>query len=553
MLRGLSRCTFVKLQPQYAPGTIRPYSQALPVLQRRAPTPRQTLMPSDVVQWSRLDQITSSLKRSLKEGKNKSPLRNYRKRIESFPAGGRATRFSAYERGIKIFLEHKHFRVAVELHRQMFAEGIFCSSSLRAQILVCESILLSPDEQREESASLFDKLSHVLTLPSYKERDLRDLLQVMQSHPLIDSHFVSRLVDEFVVAKGPDHELTLLTNKRLILFYTQAEIMKLGQDIVPPNGDSKDKTLRSKKPKPYSKLIRELTQRGSLPLTRLDAILKQIAQQQVPADIPLLNAMVQLAVRRQKYHRAFALYKTILTHPAPHMMPDAFVYGSLFYALRSTPAWLNPTNAPSPRRLFRQMLECQVFAIDAPDARTHPVVRVSTLNSALWLFLFSMDYPGAFVVLQTFRSLGLRPDVRTYRTVLFILLAHVKLGLQRRSASQAAWVLQFLGGHDRLLRLSPNDIQDKTVCALLDFALEGGKFRSPPPKLLLRDHHHGEPMWDVEPLERLVAKAMLCAIDPREVDMEQPERTLKEKLAPYFYDMVPDRLWRGRRLRRAAG
>jgi len=59
--------------------------------------------------------------------------------------------------------------------------------------------------------------------------------------------------------------------------------------------------------------------------------------------------------------------------------------------------------------------------------------------------------------------------------------------------------------------------------------------------------------WDVEPLERLVARAVLATMARRSTSDDQVERALREKLAPYFYEMVPDRLWRGRRLRRATG
>jgi hypothetical protein len=212
------------------------------------------------------------------------------------------------------------------------------------------------------------------------------------------------------------------------------------------------------------------------------------------------------------------------------------------------------------------MLECHVLAIQAADPRAHPVVvRVSTLNVALRLFMLSTDYAGTFVTLQTFRALDLKPDVRSYRFVLTILSAHLKLGLQQAATDQAhpnsnsrraTWAVNFLGGHARAARMQPEDLRPEVACAaLLELGVGDTGCRAPTLALILGDEkaRAREAGWDVEPLERLVARAVLATMARRSTSDGQAERALREKLAPYFYEMVPDRLWRGRRLRRAAG
>jgi hypothetical protein len=236
------------------------------------------------------------------------------------------------------------------------------------------------------------------------------------------------------------------------------------------------------------------------------------------------------------------------------MIPDSFAFGSLFNALQQLLARtrhpLQPLNAPAPRQLFRQMLECHVLAIQAADPRTHPVLRVSTLNVALRLFMLSTDYPGAFVTLQTIRALDLRPDARSYRFVFTILLAHVKAGLQpgQSQGRYASWAEKFLGGKGQA-GLQHEDILP-VAYALLEFAKT--TFRTPDLAVILGDEKEPENAeWDIEPLERLLARAILATMALKDVSEGQVERALREKLVPYFYEMVPDRLWSGRRLRRA--
>jgi hypothetical protein len=177
--------------------------------------------------------------------------------------------------------------------------------------------------------------------------------------------------------------------------------------------------------------------------------------------------------------------------------------------------------------------------------------------------MLSMDYPGVFVVLQTFRALRLMPDVHSYRFVLTILLANLKQGLEEAADEEpcdspfAIWALNFLG-RAQASRLQPEDVmRPEFVSAVFSFAVENNDYRAPSLALILRDEKTrpglDKTSWDIEPLERLVAKAVLGTTAQRFTTEEQAQRALRETLAPYFYEMVPDRLYRGRRLRRATG
>jgi hypothetical protein len=513
----------------------------------------------------------------LKRGKAEEAIEVFQSCISKMPSKLKdpALRFDLYDRGITTFLDYRHFKAALELHQQMSAEGIFAPCGLRARMLVCSSIVKAPHEQ-QNLESLFDEFSRVLSNPSYSQRSLCQLLDVMKSHPLVNSQFVSKLVDKHVASRGSVYQLELNTINKLILFYAHVGNLDAAESVVISHQDSSPVRPRQANPEPYTTLISSLVKGGSLTSSRLDSLLDKMNQSKISIDLPYLNVLIQWAVRNDNYHQAFALYETILRDHASHMIPDSFVFGSLFNAhQRMLPRRSQglrrarlPPNAPMPRQLFRQMLQCHVLAVETANPRTPPVVRVSTLNVALRLFMLSRDYPAAFVTLRTFYALGLRPDVRSYRFVITILFAHIRRSLRVADEapwSHASWAANFLGssrssaaqavgvqsGEDE--EEDKKDIPPAVAHALLEFAIGGNtKYRTPTvPAILGEEEEPEEVGWDVEPLERLVAKAILASLVPRKgVSRDQADRALREKMAPYFFEMVPEKLSIGRRLRR---
>ena len=570
MLHTLTRCTRLRWQPRYTSGPLLPRT----IRQFTSPLCSQTLSADDFSakrqKWSSINHVVTSIGHLLKQEKNKEAILFFKSSISQTPFKDRTARVALFELSITAFIDYKCFKDALKIHRKMYAKGMYASSGLSAKILVCSSIVKAPHEQQGELESLFDELSRLLSLPSYSERSLCQLLDVMKNHPLIDAQFVSKLVDEYVDSRGSGYVLKLDTINRLVLFYAHVGSVDAAENLVVSHQDTHSGP-RHANAAPYTTLISELTNKACLTSSRLNFLIDKMQQSQIKADLPFLNVLVQVAVRNGNVHQAFSLYETILKHAAPYMIPDSFAFGSLFNALQRiwttrSPSLLCarlPPNAPTPRQLFRQMLECHVLAIQVADPRTHPVVRISTLNVALRMFMLSMDYPSAFVALQALRALHLNPDVRSYRFVLTVLLAHLKLGLQAAADEQpspspfAPWAVNFLGGAAQASRLQPEDMQPELASALLSLAVGNTGFRAPSLALILGDKKTppslGKTSWDIEPLERLVAKAILGLTTHRNANEEQAQRALRETLAPYFYEMIPDRLWRGRRLRRPTG
>jgi hypothetical protein len=554
MLHAISRCSFLRSQLKRSsrtllPQLIRPFASHpfTPVL-----SPRYFLR--KIPQWSRNNQLIASIGQLLKLEKHEEALQFFKSRISSIPSWDRISRFSIYERAITVFVNYKFFNDALELHQQMFDEGMYSSSCLRAKMLVCSDIIKARHGQGELDP-LFSKLSQVLSRPSYSERNLCELFDVVRSHPFVDSQFVRKLVDAYIDSRLSGYQLRLTTVDKLFWLYAHVGGIDAAEGL--------DDYRRHASTASYTTLLSELTNKGSLSSKHINSILDQMKESKIPVDLPLFNVLIRSAVRQGNLHQAFALYDTILMESTPHMIPDSYAFGSLFNALLRLATLRSstdrpprqPSNAPSPRQLFREMLECHVLTAQAAIPRRHPVVAVSTLNVALRLFMRTMDYPGAFVTLQTFRTLDLKPDTRSYRVVLDNLLERFRRALlaERSWRHHTSWAVNFLGG-DQVRGLQLEDVWSEVVDALLEFSVGGTKYRAPGFAVLLGEEE--PPMdteWDVEPLERLVAKAILSADSPKVVSEQQSQRTLREKLAPYFYEMVPDRLWRGRRLRRATG
>jgi len=216
------------------------------------------------------------------------------------------------------------------------------------------------------------------------------------------------------------------------------------------------------------------------------------------------------------------------------------------------------------------MLECQLLVMKAVDPRR--IIRLSTLNIALRLFTLCLDYPAAFVTLRTFDLLGLKPDIRTYRFVLTILSARIQravLDADKLHWSHASWVANYLGGDDHSAEKALSSMGDTVTPSqsrvekdvslnaeitrgLLEFCNRNSEYRTPTVEMIMgaEDMPDDEKAkWDIEPLERLVAKAVLASVVPKNVSSEQAERALRKKIAPYFHEMVPEKLLIGRRLR----
>ena len=594
MQHALPRCTRLGRLPKFTQGIPRfrptPLIQVHPLVSHPYPHPHPHSQPSDpaerLFQWSRINQTISRIDWLLKRRKAveaKEVFQSCLSKTHMYTIPRR----SLYERGIAKFVDYKCFKGALELHQQMNANRLFSSHNLRAKLLVCSSIVEIPHERQQNLEFLFDELSHILSHPSYSQRSLCQLLEVLKIHPLVDSQFVSKLVDKHVDSRGSMGELELNTINKLVSFYAHVGDMDAAESlVVSPQGPSPVRR-RPANPAPYTTLISSLVDRGALATRRLNTLLDKVEQSQIRVDLPLFSVLVRGAVRTENYRQAFALYDTILHQEGPHMIPDSFIFGSLFNALQriwtcripSLRRARCPPNAPTPRQFFRQMLECHLLATKAGNQRTptRSIIRLSTLNIALRLFMLCMDYPAAFVTLRTFDLLGLKPDLRSYRFVLAILSTRIQravLDADKLHWSHASWVANFLGGDNHSAEKAligmitiagepdtemqsweaKKDIYINTEVArgLLEFGARDSQYRTPTLEMIMGVEElpsEKAKKWDIEPLERLVAKAVLASVVPKNASDDQAERALRKKLAPYFHEMVPEKLLIGRRLR----
>ena len=591
MQHALPRCTRIGRLPKLTQGIPRfrptPLIQVHPLVSH--PHPQPYSQPSDPAekysQWSRIYQTISRIDWLLKRGKAEEAKETFQSCLSKTHMYTIPCRF-LYERGIAKFVDYECFKSALELHRQMNANRLFSSHNLRAKLLVCSSIVEIPHKQEQNLESLFYELSCIISRPSYSQRSLCQLLEVLKRHPLVDSQFVSKLVDKHVDSRGSMGELELNTINKLVSFYAHVGDMDAAESLVVSLQGPSPVRRRPANPAPYTSLIGTLVDKGVLSTRRLNTLLDRVEQSQIRVDLPFFSVLVRGAVRTENYRQAFALYDTILRQEGPHMIPDSFIFGSLFNALQriwtcripSLRRSRCPPNAPTPRQFFRQMLECHLLATKAanPSTPARCIIRLSTLNIALRLFMLCMDYPAAFVTLRTFGLLGLKPDLRSYRFVLAILSTRIQravLDADKLHWSHASWVANLLGGDNHSAEkalsgmvniASEPDTETQTwdakkdirinaevTRALLEFGTGDSQYRRPTLEMMMgvEEVPSEKARWDIEPLERLVAKAVLASVVPKNASDDQAERALRKKMAPYFHEMVPEKLLIGRRLR----
>src|SRR6266436_1155817 len=292
-------------RPKLTPGI--PRFRPAPPMRVHPSVPRPHLhshpKPSDAAAirslWSRIYQTNFQIGWLLKRGKDEEAKEILQNCLSKIPLGHKYSfpRRFLYERGITKFLDYERFEGALELHQQMNANRMFASHELRAKLLVCSSIVETPHEQQQNFDNLFDDLSYILSHPSYSQRSLCQLLDVLKRHPRVDSQFVSKLVNKHVDSRGSMYELELNTLNKLVLFYAHVGDIDVAEGLVVSHHDLSPVRQRPANPAPYTTLISSLVERGALATRRLNTLLDKVGKLQIRVDLPFLSVLVQRAVR----------------------------------------------------------------------------------------------------------------------------------------------------------------------------------------------------------------------------------------------------------------
>ncbi|KAG8901434.1 hypothetical protein FRB99_005308 [Tulasnella sp. 403] len=142
-------------------------------------------------------------------------------------------------------------------------------------------------------------------------------------------------------------------------------------------------------------------------------ILRQIIEDGLAPDVRVFNTLLAFETRRVARGRVFALYRYFRRH-YPEIKPNSASFGTLFKAhsiWRKGPLPKQPT--PSPRALFRLMLQSHHEYTHGRPSQRSPYLNATTLNTAIRTFVQTRDYAAAIVALRSFAVCKLIPTKRT--------------------------------------------------------------------------------------------------------------------------------------------
>ncbi|KAI0062280.1 hypothetical protein BV25DRAFT_1991583 [Artomyces pyxidatus] len=542
-MRALRRCLNNFSLPRHsavrALSTVQPSASSPPNLSNNPHSPSDLDTPAQRHEtWMRGNAIFFSTKRLLLRGRTDEAVAYFRLRLASTTASDdRVLRFRVYQRVIDLLLSQGHYPQAQELVSSMREEGLWASSVLRSKMLVASYLSSADPNHASRSDALIAALRPILSLSSFTEKELRKLVDFMNTLPRLDVKLIARVADLYVEARGEGYSLRSATINRLISVYavrdsTEAvRFLPATPEDHPPLDDEEGTSVSA-----YTTLLAELSREGNLSPERVQAIVQRMNDQGIQPDLPLLNTLIRISVYQQEFYKAFAIYDLIRTNPSASMVPDAYAFSSLFKALQAmhyrrsaqTRRMKIPSNARTGRVLYREMVEYHMLETCGVIRRRSPVITTSSLNVVLRFFMLTQDYCAAYVVLGGFRAFHIGLDVKSFKVVVVALLARIRTELSVPPPKRGSrWIDRLLGWNvakDLQAQELPSEMIDNFLhipsqtLSSSDADPTGMKsfYRVPSSYAILQQvEPHRRTKWDIEPLERLVASAALADLEKR--------------------------------------
>ncbi|KZT00655.1 uncharacterized protein LAESUDRAFT_718003 [Laetiporus sulphureus 93-53] len=477
-----------------------------------------------------------------------------------------STRFSAYESAIGLFLRYRQPLEAAMILGRMSLAGYIPSVSARTQMAVMHFLMRSSDANL-----LMQELHQYFSNKSFKQYCLRDLLHLMDHIAECHPETMEKIVKLFLEIKGPHEVLSEKSRNLLVLMYTKAgsaesalrwisEPKPSPSESTPTPVTRQTSDKQAHPPHLYTTLFRNLASNQDEDGTTYRRIFQEAQEQGIVPDLPFCNALIAVQVDRRRYDQAFLIYRLLFDERTQTSTPDAFTYVPLFRAVCNlhrphnahTRGYRRPLDVPSPRRLFRDMLECHLLRNGLPQKwLPSPVLNGSVLRHALRMFMSMEDYAAALVILRSFVLFDEDITLKVYRIILYRLMHRVNSELVRMPKvpePHRLWTYRFLGLasrpdfapkrvdfhlFDEVLRLGTEprinlDYIPPPICAIrstlsggavgplapADAAIQLSQQHGMPPGLLIaglmEDNTHPNTRYSVTPLQRILRRAVLA-------------------------------------------
>ncbi|KAG5647246.1 hypothetical protein DXG03_000781 [Asterophora parasitica] len=341
-----------------------------------------------------------------------------------------------YDQVISLLVERQHLQAATNVYQRMVRENFIPTNQTMA-VMAAVALVLAPSDP-----NIIRGLDAITSDPTYAEEDLIRLLEIMAmlGLPSVDSLHVASV---FTEARGEGYTYSWAMFEKLVNVQTRS-------------GQLEDAfaTIHSARPQGvpktamYAIIMQALQHADPSDSDAFIQVLNKMAAQKVTPDIDIFNSVISIKTRQTALHDAFNIYRAIVGLSLKSQTgPTPSTFGPLFNLLAKAYASKTPSRGRrrkaafhyrrvdtvvSPRQLFRDLLFFQArrptFTITAP-----------LLNVALRAFVFTHDYIGAFLVLNTFRLFHLAPTYKTYHMVVCHLVNRVRVG------RPVLWIERFMG------------------------------------------------------------------------------------------------------------
>lgn len=355
----------------------------------------------------------------------------------------RPVAYRMYENAIAVFLHENHFLEACHLYVRMVRDdGFLPSLVLRAKM---DAISLASENPNE--TSLVDVLCPTLCDPMFDTQCLLQLIRFLGRDAHIDPAIIKEIIAAHTASRGPG----VLTPDEVFV-----ELIKLEQRRDTLNRAAWEGGMREEigkilgihfeesqyagepvSPLPYNAVLRELPQDA---LESYASVIQWMSEAGVTPDLETYTALIDIQARRGRYDKVFALYRLLRAKAIddPNMIPNARVFQSLFLARRSCDRVadrtvptrkgkvpLDPTEIPSGRELFRDMLDAHLRHTGGRPTAKSPSLGARALHAALRDLVHSGDDAGAYVAVRTFTACGIAANFHAYHAVVMGLVGRI--------------------------------------------------------------------------------------------------------------------------------
>lgn len=356
------------------------------------------------------------------------------------------------ERVISHLLDRLFLREAVEVYGRLLQDGYMPSNITYAKMLALE---IAKAPETSDIKSLIEPFAEPFSNLAFSQDDLLRVLKLLMDLEvapdisLAISNLYFQIHDIENELPGP---MQLLS--RIIDFETSCGNVDNALDLLSAHASSVGSEPDRMSLLPYTAFVHAIKRTRDWDDNAICDMLDIMKGQELEPNVTIFNLLIAREVRRRSYRVAFSLY-TFMSKSGT-TPPDTFTFSSLFSALRQlyyrvglgrSRRYRIPDSLIPPRQLYREMVPRVALGVMPGTSKPGAMTMTSSLcNVILRAFLASRDYPGAFVVIQSFSIFNVPLGIQTYRIVLQHILTRVYNEIKTiRNVDAFLWSDRFLG------------------------------------------------------------------------------------------------------------